>query len=131
MKITTTTVNDSQFTYEILLSKGLGTLTRKAEMFIYVLVQNAIRKTQHKFFNEDDKNDSIQASYEKILNKWQGFNPEKSTSAFVYISEIHKRAVAEFLNYFHDKKGIKKEDNKKLKFISMNSSNNGQGLYNI
>lgn len=131
MEIKQNPVNDTEFTYEILLSKGLGRLTKKCENIIVVLVENAIRKTQNKFYSDDDKNDSIQASYEKILNKWQGFNPEKSSSAFVYISEIHKRAIAEFMNFLHDRKGIKKEDNKKLKFISMNSSNNGQGLYNL
>jgi ERCC4-type nuclease len=124
-------VNDTELTYEIILSKGLGNLTKKSEKMIYILVQRAIEKTRHKFNNDDDVDDGIQASYLKLLIKWQGFNLEKATSAFAYLSEIHKRAVAEYLNNLYKIKGLSKEEASKIKLISMNSSNNGQGLYNI
>ena len=44
-------VDDTEFTYEILLSKGIGKLTRKAEKNIVILVENAIKKTYYKFDN--------------------------------------------------------------------------------
>jgi hypothetical protein len=124
-------VNDVELTYNIILSKGLGRLTRIAEQQIYVLVQNAIRKNESKFFNEDDKKDSIQTSYLNILQNWQSFNPDKTNSAFAYITEVHKRSTTEFIGTWYNKKGLKKEEQDTIRTVSINSSNNGQGLYNL
>lgn len=124
-------VDDTEFTHEILLSKGLGTLTRKSEKIIIILVENAIKKTYYKFDNQDDINDSIQTSYYNFLKKWQGFNPEIASSAFTYFTEIHKRSGAEFMNMWKKLRGIKKEDLTNIKRISINSSNNGKGIFNI
>lgn len=124
-------VDDTEFTFEILLSKGIGKLTRKSEKIIVVLVENAIKKTYYKFDNQDDINDSIQTTYYNLLKKWQGFNPEIATSAFTYFTEIHKRSVAEFVNMWKKLRGIKKEDSNNIKRISINSSNNGKGLFNF
>jgi hypothetical protein len=124
-------INDIDFTYEIIISKGIGKLTRKAEQMIVTLVENAIRVKQKDYFDEDVLKDSIQQSYLNLLCNWQSFNPDRTNSAFAYLSEIHKRSTAEFVNLWFNKKGIKKEEQSYIKSISINSSNNGQGLFNL
>jgi hypothetical protein len=124
-------INDIDFTYEIIISKGIGKLTRKAEQMIVTLVENAIRVKQKDYFDEDVLKDSIQQSYLNLLCNWQSFNPDRTNSAFAYLSEIHKRSTAEFVNLWYNKKGIKKEEQSYIKSISINSSNNGQGLFNL
>lgn len=124
-------INDIELTYEIILSKGLGKLTRKAEKMIVILVERAIRKRQERFFNEDDKLDGIQTSYLNLLQNWHSFNPDKASSAFTYLTEIHKRSITEFINLWYNKKYTKNGENEYIKTISINSSNNGQGLYHV
>lgn len=122
-------VNAKKFTYQILISKGKGKLTRVAETMIVDLVNNAIKKKI--YFNHEDKEDAIQSSIFTILNNWHSFNPDKTINAFAYFTEIHKRAIAESINGFYIKKGLKKEEQKFVKCISINGSNSGQGMYNI
>ena len=122
-------VNEKKFTYEIILSKGLGKLTRKAENMIIILCNNAINKKP--FPNEDDKKDGLQTAFLNILSNWQSFNPDKTNNAFTYLTELHKRSVAEHMNLFYNKKGLKKEEQNSVRNISINSSNNGKGLFNL
>lgn len=124
-------VNDDEFTYEILLSKGLGKLTKKAEKNIITLVENAIKKIYYKFDNYDDIQDTIQTTYLNFLQKWQGFNPDIASSAFSYFTELHKRSSAEFMNEWKKMRGIKKEEQHTYKRMSINSSNQGKGIFNI
>lgn len=121
-------VNPRDLTYETILSKGLGKLTRKASNMLVILVENAINKKEYDY---DDKHDCMQTSYFNILSNWQKFNPDKTNNAFAYFTEIHKRATTEYINFFYMKKGLKKEEQNSIRTISINSTNNGQGLYNI
>ena len=122
-------VNAKKFTYEILISKGKGILTKNAEIMLIKLATNAIRK--HKYYLEEDKEDALQTSYLNMFNKWISFNPDKTENAFAYFTEIHKRSCTESINNFYNKKGISKLEQKSIKSISINSINNGQGMYNI
>lgn len=126
---TSNPINAKEFTYEILLSKGYGKLTRKAEKIFVILAENAIRKKP--YYNDDDRKDCLQTSYLNLFTNWKSFNPDKTTNAFAYFTEIHKRSSTEMLNELYFKKGLKKEDQKYVKTISINSTNNGNGLYNI
>ncbi len=122
-------VNAKKFTYQILISKGRGKLTRAAEKMIVDLAYNAIRKKTY-YINED-KEDALQTSLFNMLNNWLSFNPDKTENAFAYFTEIHKRSTVESINTFYMKKGLKKEEQKYIKCISINSVNNGQGMYNV
>lgn len=122
-------VDAKQLTYEIIISKGLGKLTRKAENIIIELGANAIRKKT--YFDEKDKEDSLQTAYLNMLTNWQSFNPDKTNNAFAYLTEIHKRSTTEFINAWYNKKGLKKEEQSYIKSISINSANNGQGMHNM
>jgi len=122
-------VNAKKLTYEIILSKGYGSLTRKAQNMIILLANNAIRKLSYK--DEDDKMDCLQTSMLNMMTKWTHFNPDKTNNAFAYFTEIHKRSIAEFMNYWYNKKGLKKEEQSYITNISINSANNGQGMHNM
>lgn len=124
-------VNDTIFTYHIILSKGLGKLTRTAEKNIIILAEEAIRKLYFKFNSYDDIQDANQTAYYNMLVKWQGFNPSVASSAFTYFTEIHKRSASEFVNSWSKLRGITKEDERDIRRISINSSNQGNGLYNF
>lgn len=129
MSKTKNPVNPRVFTYEIIISKGLGKLTRKAENMLITLAERAIRKKT--YYYDEDKNDCLQTSYLNIFTNWQSFNPDKTNNAFAYFTEIHKRSTTEMINTLYMKKGLKKEEQKYVRTISMNSSNSGQGLYNV
>ena len=123
-------VNAKKFTYEIIISKGKGKLTRNAENMIIILATNAIRKKP--FYNPDDKDDCLQLSLFNMFNNWHNFNPDKTDNAFAYFTEIAKRSWTEMLNFIHNKKGLKPGDQKNIKLISMNSINiDGGGMYNL
>lgn len=122
-------VNAKKFTYQILISKGRGKLTRNAEKMIFDLATNAIRKKP--YFLQEDKEDALQTSLFNMLNNWLSFNPDKTENAFAYFTEIHKRSTTESINNFYMKKGLKKEEQKYIKCISINSTNNGNGMYNV
>lgn len=122
-------VNAKKFTYQILISKGKGKLTKEAETMLIDLAYNAIRKKT--YYCSEDKDDCVQLSLYNMLNNWQSFNPDKTDNAFAYFTEIHKRSTAEMLNTLYLKKGLNKEDQKYIKTISINSINNGQGMYNL
>lgn len=124
-------VNDTEFTYHIILSKGLGKLTRTAEKNIVILAEEAIKKMYFKFRSIDDINDANQTAYYNILTKWQSFDPAVASSAFTYFTEIHKRSATEFVDKWQKMRGIKKEDAQNISRVSINSSNQGKGLYNF
>jgi len=94
-----------------------------------ILGQHAIRKNNYTL--QEDKEDCLQLSYLTIFTKWTSFNPDKTINAFAYFSEVHKRATAEMLNKIYFKKGISEKQQKYVKTLSINSTNNGNGLYNI
>jgi len=122
-------VNGRKFTYEIILSKGIGRLTKKSESMIIELVTNAIKKSS--YTDPEDELDAIQTSYLNILTNWQNFNPDKTNNAFAYFTEIHKRSIAESLNIWYVKKGFSKDENKYIKHLSIDTSNDGNAMHNI
>ncbi len=129
IKKTTQKVDSIKFTYEIILCKGKGKLSNKANTMIEDLVTNAINKKIYK--DPLNKQDSIQTSYLNILLNQTSFNPDKTDNAFAYFTEIHKRSTAEFINFQNNKKGYKKNESKFIKTFSINSANNGDGMYNV
>jgi hypothetical protein len=120
-------VNAKELYYEIIVSKGLGYLTRKAQNMLCILGENAISKNSYN--NEDDRNDCLQQGYEALFTTWVSFNRLKGTNAFAYYTEIFKRGTAQGLNVLTKIKGAKKDDN--IKMYSINSSNDGSGLHSI
>lgn len=111
---------------EIVISKGRGILTGKAKQMLETLAKRTIRKM--KYQNEDDRDDCLQAGLLDMFSNWPNFNEEKSENAFAYFTEIFKRGMAKGFNELHLRKGDKE---KSYRTISIESSNEGAGLYSI
>lgn len=124
-------VNNRDFTYEILLSKGLGKITRKAEKMLILLADNAIHQVRRKITDPDDLHDCLQTAKLNLFKNWYMFNPDVTYNAFAYYTEMHKRSIPEFMDKKNKKKGLTKEQQNNVQFISLNNTNDGQGLYNI
>ena len=124
-------VHPIEFTYEIILSKGLGKLTKKSEKMLIDLAYNMINKDIYHNYPEDDKMDMLQTGIFNMLNNFQNFNPDKTTNAFAYFSEVNKRGTNEAYNTLYNKKGLKKQESDNLKFYSLNRMNDGNGMFNM
>lgn len=112
---------------EIVISKARGILSRKASNMFQLLVERMIRKLRYS--NPDDKKDCMQTALFNLYDNWQSFNEEKFSNAFAYCSEIGKRGMAEGFNDLYKMKGQPRD--KKIRWISMDTSNEGEGLSNI
>lgn len=119
-------VNNSKLYYEIVISKGRGILSRKAEKMIEILGTEAIRKKSYKY--REDKYDCLQSGLLDMYQNWYKFNSRKSDNAFAYLTEVFKRGIAKGWNEIHKKKGDK--DNN-IAVYSIDSSNDGNGLHSL
>ena len=121
-------LNDRELYYEIVVSKGRGKLTKKAENMFMLIANNTIRKKQSKYKNAEDMDDCLQQGILRLFENWRGFNEKKYTSALPYFTEVFKRGIADGWNVLYNKKSYT-DDN--IRFISLDSSNDGKGLTNI
>ncbi len=120
-------LNEDDFYYEIVLSKGKGFLTKKAEKMIELIGNNMIIKVQTRYKNEDDKNDCLQTGLLFMFLGWYSFNEKRFKYAMPYFSEIFKRGIIEGYN-----KILNKKSNQDGVFtISLDSCNDGDGFFNI
>lgn len=111
---------------EIIVSKAQGKLTRKAEKMLELLANKTIKSMR--YWSEDDRNDCLQTGLLDMYQNWYNFNQEKSVNAFAYFTEIFKRGLAKGFNQLYKKKG---DNDHKVKLISIEGSNDGQGLHSI
>ena len=122
-------LEDCDLYYEIVLSKGKGYLTRKAERYFELIAKNAIRKLSSRFKDEDEMNDCMQTGRLVLLEKWYNFDEKKFKYALPYFSEVAKRGFTAGYNECRGRKPH--QQNNFIKFISLNSSNDGGGMHNI
>lgn len=120
-------VNDNELYYEIVISKGKGKLTPRAEKMLILIAEKLIKTQERKFKNSDDRNDSFQQGILMVFQNWRLFNEKKYKKAFPYFTEVCKRGFANGYNEVMNKKTNKDS----IKTISIESSNNGFGLHNI
>ena len=118
-------LEDTDLYYEIVLSKGKGELTNKAAHYFQLIAQNTIRRKSKDFKNEDEMKDCLQTGLLIMFENWKNFNEKRFKNALPYFTEIFKRGTAAGVNECRNKKSYHKE---KIKFISINSSNDGKGL---
>jgi hypothetical protein len=111
---------------EILVSKAQGKLTRKAEKMLELLGKETIKKMR--YWSNDDKMDCYQSGLLDMYQNWYNFNEEKSVNAFAYFTEVFKRGIAKGFNQIYSKKG---DSENRIKLISLESSNDGQGLHSL
>jgi hypothetical protein len=121
-------INDLDLYYEIVVSKGKGKLTKKAENMLILIAKNTIRKKKSTYKNQEDMEDCLQQGILRLFENWKGFNEKKYTQSLPYYTEIFKRGIADGHNQIYNKKSYN-DDN--IKLISLDHSNEGKGLHNI
>jgi DNA-directed RNA polymerase specialized sigma24 family protein len=75
---------------ELLVSLAQGKLTRPAQKMITLICRGVNRKFS--YYDNDDRYDALQEAYYTCFKNWYSYNPEKTTNAFAYVTEIAKRA---------------------------------------
>lgn len=108
------------------MSKAQGKLTRNAEKMIELLAKKTIKKKIYR--SNDDKMDCYQSGLLDMYQNWYNFNEEKSVNAFAYFTEIFKRGLAKGFNELYKKKG---DNDNLIKLISIEGSNDGNGLHSL
>ena len=122
-------INKEDLYKEIVIAKHYGRLTRKGEKMLIELAHRAIRKKIRSYKNTDDMHDCLYTGIKTILSNWFQFDEEKYDNAFAYFTEVFKRGIAEGMNELYRRKGQKKDE--EIVVISMNSSNDGEGLISL
>ena len=119
-------LKNKDFVIEIIKSKERGALTAKAGDMFILLGNKTIKKMR--YYNPDDRDDCLQSGLEIMFKNWHNFDENKSTNAFAYFTEIFKRGIAKGYRELFYYKGDKDND---VRMISLHSSNEGDGIYNI
>ena len=91
-----------------------------------LLAKKTIKKMR--YWSNDDKMDCYQSGALDMYQNWYNFNEDKSVNAFAYFTEIFKRGLAKGFNELYKKKG---DNENRIKLLSIESSNDGQGLHSI
>lgn len=120
-------LNNKELYVEIVVSKAQGKLTNKAKGMLEILAKKTIKKMR--YYNEDDRKDCFQTGLLDLYSNWYNFNDEKSNNAFAYFTEVFKRGLVRGFNDIYKRKG--QTDNNYIKMISIEGSNDGNGMYNI
>ena len=75
-------IDDTEFYYEVVLSKGCGKLTKKAENMIIRIGEEMIKKFERKYKTTDDKFDCMQQGILMMFQNWQGFKEMQNYTFF-------------------------------------------------
>jgi hypothetical protein len=81
---------------EIIVSKAMGKLTRKAEKMFLIIIKNVGRKFYYNTL--DDRHDCQQEASLQVFKNWMSFNEDNTDNAFAYITEVAKRGYAKAFN---------------------------------
>ena len=119
-------LKNKDFYNEILKSKEIDELTPHAQQMMILLANKTIKKMR--YYNPIDKEDCLQTGLMIMFSNWRNFDASKSTNAFAYFTEIFKRGIAKGFNELYKLKG---DPDRKIKTISIQSSNDGEGIYNL
>jgi len=119
-------LSNKELYVEIIVSKARGKLTREAENMLQLLANRTIKKMRYTY--SDDKFDCFQSGILDMFDNWYNFSEEKSVNAFAYFTEIFKRGMAKGYNQLYKKKG---DNEHNIKLISIQNSNDGQGIHSI
>lgn len=124
-------IKPKEFLEEILISKKQDKLTKKATEMMILLAERAIKKKT--YTNQMDREDCLQTALLVMFQNWRNFNENVSENAFAYFTEIFKRGIARGLKDIQggshpSKKG---DPEGKIMIISLDSCNDGDGIYNI
>lgn len=119
-------LNNKDFFIEIMKSKEIDELTPLAQEMMILLGNRTIKKMR--YYNPIDKEDCLQTGLLIMFSNWRNFDETKSNNAFAYFTEILKRGLAKGFNEIYKLKG---DPDRKIKTVSIQSSNDGEGIYNL
>lgn len=119
-------IKDRELYYQIVLSKGKGTLTKEAKDMLVLIAEGVIKTKLHRYKNKDDSYDCLHQSIIHLLTSWKSFNENKYEFAFPFFTEIAKRGLADGFNIIRNKKPY---DDNNYRFISMDAMNEGKGCH--
>ena len=119
-------LDDDEFYYEIVLSKGKGFLTKKAEGMLIKIANNFIKRKSDSY-KGDDKNDCVQTGLLFMFQNWNNFNEKKYKTMFDESNQFTKRGIAQGYNELRNKKS----NQDAITMISLDSCNDGDGFFNI
>jgi DNA-directed RNA polymerase specialized sigma subunit len=119
-------LNDRDLYYEIVISKGKGNLTPKAEKLLILIANRVITKFESQYKTIDDRNDCLQNGILGLLDNWKTFNELEYSQALPYFTEVVKRAMAAGYNIINNRKSYT-DDN--IQFVSLDNTLDGKGFY--
>jgi hypothetical protein len=119
-------LSNKELYVEIIVSKAQGKLTRSAEKMLELLAKKTIKKMRYWLY--DDMMDCYQSGLLDMYSNWYNFNENKSVNAFAYFTEIFKRGLAKGYNEIYKKKG---DNDHQIRLISIEGSNDGNGLHSL
>ena len=111
-------VDNKELLREIIKSKEQDQLTPRATELL-VKMANEISKV-FKYKYEEDRQDCIACAIEDCIKYWRNFNPEKSTNAFAYYTQMIKNGAAKGWRELYPVKASQK--------VSISTEN---GVYNF
>ena len=114
-------LNNKDLFDEIKKSQELDELTPLALKFLMLLADKCSTKLSYR--NPEDRDDCIACAYMDLYRYWRNFNPEKSTNAFAYFTEIAKKGFAKGWNKLHPKKYAGT--------VSLTGGEDNDGIYTI
>jgi len=115
-------LSNNDLYYELVVSKALGNLTRKAQNMLIIIAKSAIKKMNYN--DPQDREDCLSSAYLDIFSNWYNFN-EYNTNPFSYFSEVCKRGYAKSWNQLKKRKGLEGY----TKDVSLDRGNDGKGFY--
>jgi hypothetical protein len=112
-------IDQKKLFQEIIISKRDGELTPLA-LEMLIVIPNELSKAL-KFKYEEDRKDCIAFAIEDLLRYWRGFDPNMSSNAFAYYTQIAKNGLAKGWKKLHGK-------TQNIRIININESD---GISNI
>lgn len=97
-------INNADFMREIILSKERGELTQPAVKYFVKLANHAVRALT--YADPRDREDCIQFALLDLLLYWKNFNPEVSTNAFAFFTQITYHGCAKGFKKIHKAKSV-------------------------
>lgn len=114
-------VSNKEMHCEMLVSLARGILTRRAAE-IFMLIGKGVQKKMY-YNNEEDKQDCLSGGVLDMLMHWRNYDPDVTTNAFAYFTEVYKRGAAKTWNKLHPKD---------VTFMSIDSGGeDGSNMFNI
>lgn len=89
-------IKDKDLLKQIIISKGKGKLTRKAEGMLFTLATNVTFKMS--YYDHNTKHDCMMQGVYRLLLGWKHFDTKKYDCALPYFTEVFKRGIAEGYN---------------------------------